>query len=37
MIVLGMGASLITTLILAAVFLQLDIELGRKSAPARIF
>lgn len=37
MIVLGMGASLITTLILAGVFLQLDIELGRKSAPGRIF
>ncbi len=37
MIVLGMGASLITTLILAAVGLQLDIELERKPAPARIF
>jgi hypothetical protein len=37
MIVLGLGATLITAMTLAAVSLLLNIELAKKRVPVRIF
>lgn len=37
MIVLGLGATLIASATLAAVYLLLDIEAGRAPAKARVF
>ncbi len=37
MIVLGLGASLIASATLAAIYLLLDIEAGRAPAKARVF
>ena len=37
MIVLGLGATLLASATLAAIYLLLDIEAGRVSAKARVF